>query len=352
MPRGCAIALLAATSVFGALLALVAMAFIVVNETQVDLAKIARESRLVHPDEPSAPTGELVSLTGTIAVDGTLGDDMFLVPGTYLRVERIVEIYAWEKFRQGEDANGKPRYKQRRVWTRSPESMLGNPRMPFKGTTVTASSAHIGEVRITPQAAELPSAENLPLTKELLLPGVDGRIQEGYLYIGSGSISRPSTGDLRVSYFIVPDRQFVTVFASLDGTDMVPYQAADGRGIYKVMVGDRETALRDLGAIQVIAAWMVRLVASGSVWFGLLLLFYGSRRLVDWPKLIGISIGSVRLASVLGLSTVILSILGLWLSQGNMLVLGVILAAEVAAACAWLVWQRTRPQIASPSMSV
>lgn len=341
MPRGCAIALLALASFAGLILALLAMAFIVFNETQVDFAALARASRIVRPDDPAAPSGALISLTGTIAVDEPLGDGQILAPGGYLYLERIVEMYAWERYRDGEDSDGKPRYDERRVWTRSPDAGLrDNPPMPFRGLELTAPAAQIGAAQLDPREAELPIPDRLDLQQGHLAPGVTGVLKDGYLYIGSGPTSRPRIGDIRVSYHVVPDRQIVTVFASLERDRLVPYQAADGRAILKVMAGERDVALRDLGAIQVIADWIVRLVAVGALWLGLLLLFAGSRRLFDWPGLLGISAGSSRLATVLGLSTGVLAMLSLWLSGGSLLALAAALAVEALAACAWLLWQR------------
>lgn len=50
-------------------------------------------------------------------------------------------MYAWEKYRAGEDSNGKPIYRQRHVRTRSPDRGVGNPKLPFTGATFAAPSA-------------------------------------------------------------------------------------------------------------------------------------------------------------------------------------------------------------------
>jgi hypothetical protein len=343
LPRGCALALLALASLTGLVLTLTAIAFIVVNETQVDLAALARTSQALHPDDPAARPGELISLTGEIAADEPLGDGLLLAPGRYLFVERIVEMYAWERYRNGEDDNGRPRYDERRVWTRSPERGLrSNPELPYSSATVVAPVAHIGAVRLDPRAAELPTAQRLELRQEHLAPGARGVFEGGYLYVDSVTIARPQIGDLRVSYHVVPDQQVVTVFASLEGEQIVPYQAADGRSVLKVLVGDRETALRDLGAVQLIVGWLVRLVASGALWLGLLMLLAGSRRLFDWPRLLGIATSSTLMATVLGVGTALLMVASLWLTRGSLVALAAVLGAELLAACLWAALQRTR----------
>lgn len=345
MPRGCAIALLVAAGLFGALLTLAALTFIVFNERQTDLASLVRASRAVRPDDPAGAGGALVSLTGVVEVEGAgLGDGLFLAPGSYLAVERTVEMYAWEEYKSHEDSQGRPVYRRRKIWTRTTSGLgsVSNPTMPFKGATMTAKAARIGEVRIDPAAADLPLPAGLPLTRDLLLPGVDGTIQDGVLYVGTASPSRPDIGDLRVSYRVVASGRLVTVFAALQGDRMVAYQAADGQAIYDMLAGDRETALSDFGAVQVIANWMVRLCAAAAIWFGLLLLFYSSRRLVAWPRALGITTGSVRLATLAGLALVALSIGSLWLSGGSLLAFGAALGLAAGAACAAAFVRRAR----------
>lgn len=345
MPRGCAIALLIATSIFGALLTLVALSFVVFNERQSDLASLVRASRVVRPDDPGAADGALVSLTGVVELEGAgLGDEQFLAPGNYLKLERTVEMYAWEEYKSHEDSQGRPVYRRRKIWTRTTAGLghVSNPAMPLKGATMTAAAARIGEVRIDPGAADLPLPDGLPLTRDLLLPGVQGTIQDGVLYVGAASPSRPDIGDLRVSYRAVPAGRLVTVFAALAGDRMVAYQAADGQAVYDMLAGDRETALRDFGAVQVIANWMVRLLAAAAIWFGLLLLFYASRRLVAWPRALGITAGSVRLASAAGLALVGLALGSLWLSGGSMLAFGAALGVAAGAAAAAAFVRRAR----------
>src|SRR5262245_13200210 len=112
---------------------LLSMGVIILNERQADIAKLARESRVVQPDDPAAPSNTLVSVTGTIETDQAgLGDGEYLVPGDYLLLERSVEMYAWEKYERGKDSNGRPEYEERKVWTRSPSLIRNNPSMTIK----------------------------------------------------------------------------------------------------------------------------------------------------------------------------------------------------------------------------
>jgi hypothetical protein len=344
VPRGCAVAIFAALCLFGTLLVLLALGFIILNETQVDLARLARASRAIRADDPSAPPKALVSLTGNLAADSALGDDAFLAPGAYLQVERIVEMSVWQEYKDHEDSNGKPVYERRQIWSRSTSGLghVHNPEMLLKGATITAEAARIGDIQIDPRAADLPLRHKLELRKELLLAPAQGTTQDDWLYVGKGTPRRPQIGDLRIAYAVVPSNQLVTVFGSLEGSRMVAYQAQDGRAILRVIEGDRQAALQELGAVQVIAGWIIRLCAAAATWFGLLLLFYASRRLFAWPRALGISTGSARLAAAVGLPLVAIAIASLLASAGNMLALAASLGAAALLAAALLVWRRAR----------
>jgi hypothetical protein len=321
MPRGCAISLLIATSIFGALLSLVAMTFIVFNESQSDLPALVCESRVLRPDDPSAPNGSLVSLTGAVELEGQgVGDDMFLAPGNYLKVERIAEMYAWERTKSHEDSQGRTVYKDRKIWTRTTSGLnySGNPDMQFKGATFSADKAHIAGIRIEPSKADLPLLRDLPLTQELLLANTQGTIKDGVLYVGTASPNSPKIGDMRVSYRVVPNNQTMTIFGAFESGSVVGYEAPDGQIIYDILVGDRETALQAYSDIQVLTNWIMRLLIVAMLWFGLLLLSYASRRLVAWPQALGISIGSVKLATLVSVVLVALSFGSLWLSGGSL----------------------------------
>ncbi len=91
-----------------------------------------------------------------------------------------------------------------------------------------------------------------------------------------------------------------------------------------------------------IANWIVRQGAAAAIWFGLLLLFYSSRRLVAWPRMLGVDTGSVQLASVTGLVLVGLSIGSLWLSGGSLLVFGATLGLAAGAIGAVVIVRRAR----------
>lgn len=321
MPRGCAISLLVATSLFGTLLFLVAMTFIVFNESQTDLAALVRASRALRPDDPSAPNGSLVSLTGAVELEGSgLGDDMFLAPGDYLKVERIAEMYAWERIESHKDSNDRPVYKDREIWTRTTSGLnyFNNPDMQFEGATFTADQAHIAGIRIDPSKAFLPVIKDLPLTQDLLLANTQGTIKDGVLYVGTASPNNPKIGDMRVRYRVVRNPQTMTIFGAFERDALVGYEAPDGQIIYDMLVGDRETALRAYSDIQVVSNWIVRIVIVLMLWFGLLLLSYASRRLVAWPQALGISIGSVMLATLVSIVLVVLTFGSLWLSSGSL----------------------------------
>src|SRR5437868_3338479 len=80
----------------GGLLFLLSFVVLWWNEGRPDLSLVAKRSQVVGPAAVSAAgEGKLVSVTGTVEIDDKVGDPMFLQPGPYVRLERVVEMFAW-----------------------------------------------------------------------------------------------------------------------------------------------------------------------------------------------------------------------------------------------------------------
>ena len=57
---------------------------------------------------------------------------------------------------------------------------------------------------------------NLPTNEKLLL-------NDNYIYVGKGNLTAPEIGDLRISYSVVKDGEFVTVFGYLNKQPIQKY---------------------------------------------------------------------------------------------------------------------------------
>jgi hypothetical protein len=81
----------------GFLLFVVSFGVLYWNEGRVDVSSIAKKS--VVADATVTPDGGLngsfVSATGNVTSAETIGDTLYLKPGSYLSVNRKAEMYAW-----------------------------------------------------------------------------------------------------------------------------------------------------------------------------------------------------------------------------------------------------------------
>lgn len=70
------------------------------NEGRIDVSEVARKSRPVNADTiDMAADGELVSVTGKLESEESLGDPGHLDFGPYIKLSRKAEIFAWVEHR-------------------------------------------------------------------------------------------------------------------------------------------------------------------------------------------------------------------------------------------------------------
>ena len=80
----------------GLLLFIASFAVLFWNEGRVDVSEIAQTAIQIQENEPAADAqGELVTVTGKLVTDETVGDGLYLKAGNYIAVRRNVEIYAF-----------------------------------------------------------------------------------------------------------------------------------------------------------------------------------------------------------------------------------------------------------------
>ena len=81
----------------GIILFLASFAVLYWNEGRVDVSEIAKTATPIEAETPASAEleGTLVSVSGTVSSQETLGDGMYLLPGDYIAVQRSVEVYSW-----------------------------------------------------------------------------------------------------------------------------------------------------------------------------------------------------------------------------------------------------------------
>ncbi|WP_266171275.1 TMEM43 family protein [Dyella subtropica] len=156
---------------------------------------------------------------------------------------RHVEMFQWREVRIGSEVHYEQDWVDRPLDANRFEHPAGhaNPgAFPVKGKQFDAGLTKVGGFALSPVLLHaLPGSDRIePDTKSLPTNLAASFSRHGDYLSTSANPNHPRLGDLRVSWEAVP-LQVVTVFARLDGDQLVPAsEAADGKG-YDVQVGDR-----------------------------------------------------------------------------------------------------------------
>lgn len=168
----------------GGILFLASFVILWVNEGRVDLSEVAKKSVEVKADAvDSSQNGKFVSVTGALRAEGKVGDPELLNPGDYLKLDRQVEMWAWneksssktkKKLGGRKETTTTVTYSQ--AWTDSPDppSEMAkpegheNPPLPLKGDRFAVEKAFIGAYPFNAGEASMPSGEPLTLSPELV----------------------------------------------------------------------------------------------------------------------------------------------------------------------------------------
>lgn len=173
----------------GALLFFVSFIVLWMNEGRVDLSEIAKKSTPVKPDAvDSRQNGKFVSVTGTLTSEDKVGDPELLNPGSYIKLDRAVEMFAWveKKESKTETKLGGKKVTTTTItyakeWTTTPKRPSDferpegheNPALPLESEHFAATKAMVGSYPFNPAepALRLPSGEALKLTDDMVKGG-------------------------------------------------------------------------------------------------------------------------------------------------------------------------------------
>lgn len=99
------------------------------NEGRTNFADVARDAIVLSTQPHPSDIGKLVSVTAAVSSKRSLGDNLFLRPGKYIAMERVVEMYAWEEKKRTETKRNlggsetkRTIYTYRKVWARNPDN--------------------------------------------------------------------------------------------------------------------------------------------------------------------------------------------------------------------------------------
>ncbi|MCA9522977.1 MAG: TMEM43 family protein [Myxococcales bacterium] len=328
-------------------------AFVVLWKTEgcEDLSKLARRAKVLRADKSDSPVdksadGQLVSLSGRLETSEHVTDPRFLREGRYIRLDRVVEMYAWRESKQTETktelGGGKKRvttYRYEMVWTASPTDSSGfkhtlghfNPPKRVRDRSFYAEVGMIGPYRLTPKTIALPPSTPIKLdAAKVHLSGGARLVEQRYIFLGEGTPKAPQVGDVRIQLRGVPRGLEVTAFAKLEGNRLAPYRFKE-QTLYRVFLGDRETALGTMKTEHNRMIWFGRIAGFLMMWIGLSLFFGPINAVLDVIPFLGeagrfiVAVAMFVVAFLLSVVTSLVAIIAhnIWILIG-VLVLGLI----------------------------
>ena len=305
------------SSVFAVILGLILFfgSFILLfwNEGRLNLSEVAKTAVEVSATQPNKKAiGKFISTTGTITSNQALGDNLFLIPGSYSVVDRTVEMFAWSEEKRTEERksvlDGKvtktTTYKYTKGWANEPSDSSNfnysqthhNPKKAYSDQHYTASGAKVGlyDINMTDfkevmqrktscdsnstalsypiaQGIYLNSNSRLQLSAQLIKSsGDDVKLKNNYLFKGEGAPENPNIGDVRICYNVVPTNSIVTVFGKLAPSNQITvYNAPKDTKFYQLFATNRSEAIKTLNSEYTIWTWIIRVLGFLAMSFGM-----------------------------------------------------------------------------------
>ena len=300
--------------------------------------------------------GRLVHVSGPAAALESVGDPVFRIRVTGLRLDRLAEMYQWQERRRSRD--GHTTYSYDRVWSdrlidsrsfhegghENPSDMAYRSQQwpaPVRLGDFRLDGALIGELAADQAVAVDPVA----LRRNLGPFSADGE----WLY--SGAPGQPRVGDLRVRFVMVPE-QTVSVIALQTAGRLVPYIAENGEVLALIEPGGLSAAALFALAEErnAVRTWAIRAGAAFGMFLGFAL---AMASLTRWlPVFRGLATGAaVTVSALLAGSLSLFTMAVGWLVYRPVMAVGLLAAGVILAVGLPMVLRRTRnatPGLAMP----
>lgn len=304
------------------------------NEGRVDPSTVAKLAVEVADASKSDGEGKLVAVYGELKGEGTLGDPEFLAAGSYIKLFRNVETYAWTETKKtdkkknvGGSTTTTTTYTYDLKWTNNPKmSFEGpgktnpkyrNPAPVYEDRSFALKSASVSGFSFDAAGAGLPTAKQLTLTDAMVPAGAKGKVKRAndqYLYAGFGSIDNPGLGDQRISFSAVVPGAKVTMYGQRAGKDIVSFHdEKTDVTLFRAIEGTHKEAMKTMHGEHVMMTWVLRLVGFLMMWIGLSSLLGPIHAILDIVPFVGdagrfvVGLVLFPVALVLSLITIIVS---------------------------------------------
>ena len=293
----------------GIVLFLASFVVLYMNEGRTDFSRIAKKAVVIQADAPPNNTdaqGLLVSASGTVGTHETIGDDLYLKPGSYLQVQREVEMYSWVEnseetttTKSDGSQTTETTYTYSNEWVGSPTKTedfhegVGhvNPPMSLNDLTTSATEAWVEAYYFVSGEIDLPTGKQVVLTADkLALTANATRANDTYVYVRNGTngtYATPEIGDLRVGYRALPVSFEGTVFGRMDNQNLRPYVTKKGDTLYRAFEGSHDQAVAQMHGEYKSALWAFRLIGFLMMWFGIWAFFGPLSSLMSFIPVVG-----------------------------------------------------------------
>lgn len=304
-----------------------------------------------------ANEGKLVHVTGPVATDTLVVDDVLGIEADVVKLVRKVEMYQWveeEKSETRKKLGGGEEtvttYEYKKEWTADPvdssafQSAAGheNPgEFPLPSATFVADPVRLGAFTLSEeQLGQLNEATDLPVdaaAAEALPEGWTAQVAGGAFYMGENPAT-PAVGDIRISFQVVNPAQ-ASVVAVQTGESFAPYAAEAGDTILLVEEGAHTSAEMFQTAHEAnnLMTWLLRAGGFLAMVLGLFLILRPISVVGDVVPLIGslLGVGAGLVALVLGAVLSFITIAVAWIFVRPVLGIGLLVLA--AGGLAWLI---------------
>lgn len=341
---------------FGILLFLGSFVVLFLTEGRTNEAKVAADSEVVSADSAGGQDGEFVSVTGELGTKDPVGDVDYLEAGSWLAVNRDVQMYAWtedtrteERKRAGGGTDRITYYEYREEWVDKPAESTRfdrpeghiNPPMRIASMQFASREASIGAWGFNAADAHLPSPEALALGSATFKgEAAKGTVVGEHLYLGAGTAQAPRIGDLRISWEVLPAGTRATAFAEGAGGELVAHMHKGKTRMFRVARGGRDEAIATLLAEYKVLGWVGRVAGFFMMWIGMMMVFAPLHEVLDILPFMGsmsrglAMVATLPIAMVLTTVTVVISMI--LHSVVALLIIGALLAGWIG----WMIKNR------------
>ena len=337
--------------VIGFVMFIVSFGVLYWNEGRVDMSKIAEKAVDIEATSDASATADkqLISSTGVLNSEEKIGDN-YLKAGNFIAIKRNVEMYAWEEDKEdktktnvGGSETTETTYTYKKVWTSSPEDSADfkiseghiNPAMTLDENTVRVTSAQFGIYNVDMNEVDLPDYRDIKLNNDNVVFADDLKLaNEQFLFKGTGTISSPVVGDLRVSYSVVHSPlENATIFGKLDlaNSAITPFYAEKNTELYRVFEGSRDTAISTMKSEYTMWLWIFRGIGFALMWLGLMSILGPISVFLDVLPILG-TIGRGGIGFITFIVSLVLSAVTILVSIiiHNVIALAIVILAVIA----------------------